>query len=194
MVRPRLLISDLLTASPAADIGHLISSNVRQTVKTSVFATQPGWCCWLTWPAHGASCPSSLLRPTSERSVSTSALRASSWYRDTTERNEELTAASVSRRTGQGSLLSSALCPLPASKTALTGPMQPTEGGLRWQHDRPGILRQTGGCWFLPLPTELLYLSLSSPNSLPVAYEKKNYRRVKKKKWQQLPLSTVPLC
>lgn len=129
MVRPRLPISDLLTASPAADIGHLSSNNARQTVKASVFAaTQPGWCCWLTWPARGACCPSSLLRPTSERSVSTSALRASSWYRDTAERKEELTAAIVSRRTGQVSLLSPALCPLPASKPALTGPMRPTEG------------------------------------------------------------------
>lgn len=156
MLRSRSPTSDLLTASPAADIGHLITNNNRSTVKTSVFAaTQPGGCCWHTWPACRAGCPSSLVSATSDRSASTSALRASSWYRDSAERKEELMATSVSRTTGQDGLPSPALCPLPASKPTLTGPMRPTEG-LRWQHGWSGFLRQSGGFWLLSFPPELL--------------------------------------
>lgn len=156
MLRSRSPTSDLPTASPAAHIGPLITNNNRSTVKASVFAaTQPGGCCCHTWPACWAGGPSSLVRPTSDRSASTSALRASSWCRDTAERKEELIATSVSRTTGQDGLPSPALCLLPASKPTLTGPMRPTEG-LRWQHGWPGFLRQSEGGWLLSFPPERL--------------------------------------
>lgn len=139
-MRARLTF-DPLTASPAADIGHLISNHFKENVHQCRCAPSMAnlgltrLTCW-------ACCPSSLLRSTSERSASTSVLRASSWYRDTAERREEPTAASVSRRTGQDSLSLPGLCPLPASRTALAGPMRPPEGS-RWQHDHSGFFTQT---------------------------------------------------
>lgn len=122
----------------------LISSLLTDAIK-SIHAVKIlvfwGLCCYvpkdqlsLTWPPCLAAWPSSLLRQTSDLSASTSALRATSLYKDRAEREEEVTAASVSRKTGQDSLPPPALCPVPGStpaKTAFTGPMQSPESS-RW--------------------------------------------------------------
>lgn len=51
----------------------------------------------LTWPACRASRPSSLLLPTSDVRPSTSAPRATSWYGDTAEGEEEVKSGGPAR-------------------------------------------------------------------------------------------------
>ncbi|KAL0963405.1 hypothetical protein UPYG_G00305980 [Umbra pygmaea] len=72
---------------------NLLNSWAQESARKSTFKA-------LTSPSMD-SCCSSLLRNTSDRSPSTSALRDSRWYRESAERDEEVTAARVSSRTGQ---------------------------------------------------------------------------------------------